>query len=91
MFKSLLGTQKGHRSERTPLLAALDRYRNRNADGDDSASEGGVQDNGPDDMDDEHYDEDDDDDDHRDGPLLPVFSSEVLGILSYATTKYLRR
>jgi hypothetical protein len=83
MFKSLLGTQQGRRSERTPLLAALDRYRNRN---DDSASEGEGEgeDNRRDDIDGENYDEDDDDDAQRDGPLLPVFSAEVLGTQSHA-------
>ena len=88
MFKSLLGTQQGRRSERTPLLAALDRYRNRN---DDSASEGEGEgegeDNRPDDMDGENYDEDEDDDAQRDEPLLPVFSSEVLGTQSHANCK----
>ena len=84
MFKSLLGTQQGRQRERTPLLAALDRYRNRNRDseGDDNENDN-DNDNGPnedeDDIDGENYDEDDDDDAQRDGPLLPVFSSEVLG------------
>ncbi|KAF2708816.1 hypothetical protein K504DRAFT_491475 [Pleomassaria siparia CBS 279.74] len=96
MFKTLLGNQKGRRSERTPLLAALHRYRSRNTDADDddeehSGSEG--DDNGPE----EHgqydgdYDEDDDDDRQRDEPLLPVFSSEVLDCLPiYNTTHSIR-
>ncbi|KAF2797828.1 hypothetical protein K505DRAFT_234566 [Melanomma pulvis-pyrius CBS 109.77] len=90
MFKTLLGTQKGRRSERTPLLAALHRYRSRNTD-DDSASD--ADHDGPEHVQqyDGEYDEDDDDDGQRDGPLLPVFSSEVLDRLPiYNTTHAIR-
>jgi len=81
MFASLLRSKKSSRSsETTPLLAALHKYRSRHND---EASEH--------DDDYEHhehhvgrYDGEVDDEDHdrrRDGPLLPVFSSEVLGAL----------
>ncbi|KAF2631231.1 hypothetical protein BU25DRAFT_407759 [Macroventuria anomochaeta] len=74
MFASLLRSKKSSRSsETTPLLAAIHKYRNRH----DEASEG-----------DDDYEEDlgqydgevDDEDEERrrDGPLLPVFSSEFL-------------
>lgn len=76
MFASLLRTNSGRRSERTPLLAALNRYRNGN-DEQHSRSE------------DDEYDEiaqyegEDDDDDNNTGAirqdhLLPVFG-EFLG------------
>lgn len=78
MFSSLLSSQKGPRSERTPLLATLRRYGSRQT-GDPSADE-------DDDVEEDiaQYDgEDEDDEDNgfhgRDGPLLPVFS-EFLGI-----------
>ena len=80
MFKSLLRTtHKGRRSETTPLLAALQRYRSRQNDDERSASEG--EDDYPEDIAqyDGDYEEGEDDDGRRDGPLLPVFSSEVLG------------
>jgi hypothetical protein len=77
MFASFLRSQKGRKSESTPLLAALDRVRSRNTgdnsdDEDDEYDEIGQYDGG---------DEDDEDNggDGRDGPLLPVFS-EFLGI-----------
>jgi hypothetical protein len=79
MFASLLRSKKSSRSsETTPLLAAIHRYRNRNND---EASEG-EDDYGdePGQFDGEIYDEDHDR--RRDGPLLPVFSSEFLGALS---------
>ena len=77
MFGSLLRPRKDGRSETTPLLAALTKYRSRHTADEHSASE----------RDDYHEDvaqydgedEDDEDDARRDGPLLPVFSSEVLG------------
>lgn len=76
MFASLLRSKKSSRSsETTPLLAALHKYRSRHND---EASEH--------DDDYEHhvgqYRGEVDDEDHdrrRDGPLLPVFSSEFLG------------
>lgn len=76
MFASLLRSKKSSRSsETTPLLAALHKYRSRHND---EASEHDVdyeQHAG-------RYDGEVDDEDHdrrRDGPLLPVFSSEFLG------------
>ena len=86
MFDSLLRSKKRSRpSETTPLLAALQKYRSRHSDGDEpepetpgleaeddyEAAEGQY--NGRLQVDDE------DDDRRRDGPLLPVFSSEFLG------------
>lgn len=78
MFASLLRSKKRRPSETTPLLAALDRYRNRRngveeTQGD--AAEGVAQYEG-----DEEGDEDEDQ--QRDGPLLPVFSSTFLGMSS---------
>jgi hypothetical protein len=83
MFPSILRPQKGRssHSERAPLLAALSKFRfggeERSASEDDE-----------DDGDIAQYDGEDDEDDHarhgqRDGPLLPVFSSEVLGMQTY--------
>lgn len=79
MFSTLLGKQKARRSERTPLLAALHRYQSRESHRGQSASEDDHEDGTA------RYDgEDEDDEDgvsgRRDGPLLPVFSSEFLGI-----------
>ncbi|KAF1927950.1 uncharacterized protein M421DRAFT_421149 [Didymella exigua CBS 183.55] len=75
MFASLLRSKKSSRSsETTPLLAAIHRYRNRHNDeaseGDDNYENEAAQ------FDGEIYDEDHDR--RRDGPLLPVFSSEFL-------------
>lgn len=79
MFASLLRSNKKRPSETTPLLAALNRYRSRQ-NGEDSEA------------DEEHQnhrrvitrydggDEDEDDGRRQDGPLLPVFSSAVLGM-----------
>lgn len=76
MFASLLRSKKSSRSsETTPLLAAIHKYRNRHHD---EASEGDDnyrEERGHSDA--EVYDEDHDR--RRDGPLLPVFSSEFLG------------
>ena len=78
MFASLLRTRKDAAGpESTPLLQALNRYRARDADRRSA-------DDDDDEADAAHYDagdEDYEDEDHgrRDGPLLPVFSSEVLG------------
>lgn len=78
MFSSFSGKQKGRRSERTPLLQALQRYQSRESQRDPSASEDDHEDLTA------RYDgEDEDDEDgilgRRHGPLLPVFSSEFLG------------
>ncbi|KAF2121378.1 hypothetical protein BDV96DRAFT_484258 [Lophiotrema nucula] len=93
MFASLLSQRKASRSERTPLLAALERYRNRHANQDEhSASE---------DEDDEEYEEvvqydgedEDDNNQHRggrDGPLLPVFSEFLDRLPIYNTTHAIR-
>ena len=80
MFASLLGSRKHDvdAQETTPLLQALSRFRSR--DDDDQGDDGGEL---------AHYDggdEDYEDEDHgarggRDGPLLPVFSAEFLGML----------
>jgi hypothetical protein len=84
MFASLLGSRKDPRSETTPLLQALNSYRARQtADNNESASNqdadeeyrAGVAGQYGDDA------EDEDNDGGRDGPLLPVFSSEFLGRL----------
>ncbi|KAH6614174.1 hypothetical protein C7974DRAFT_72229 [Boeremia exigua] len=75
MFASLLRSKKSSRSsETTPLLAALHKYRSRHND---EASE--VEDHYEDHT--GRYDGEIHDEDHdrrRDGPLLPVFSSELL-------------
>lgn len=85
MFASLLRKQKDPRSESetTPLLAALHRYRSRRAHDDHAASDDDDHDHDyHEDI--AHYDAGDEDDDQnarrRDGPLLPVFSSEFLGV-----------
>ena len=82
MFASLLRSKKSSRaSETTPLLAAIHKYRNRHND---EASE--ADDDYEDDI--GHYDgevDDEDEDRRRDGPLLPVFSSEFLGGLRCCT------
>ena len=73
MFASLLRPRKHDRPETTPLLQALRRYRTRDDDHADDHDEDLAQYDGG--------DEDYEDEDHhaRDGPLLPVFSAEVLG------------
>jgi hypothetical protein len=86
MFASLLRPKKTRVSETTPLLAALSKYRALHNGGSSEPADG------PDDYDDhddpdDHanglpYDaelDDEDDDGRRDGPLLPVFSAELLG------------
>ena len=85
MFASFLRSQKGRQSERTPLLAALDRVRSRHAaqhaeEEDDEYDDVGQYDGG---------DEDDEDNvgGGRDGPLLPVFS-EFLGTYGYLLLVY---
>jgi hypothetical protein len=75
MFASFFRSKLRRPSETTPLLAALNKYRRRQ-NGEDSEAD----DNEPDTI--AQYDgedEDEDEDRQRDGPLLPVFSSEVLG------------
>jgi hypothetical protein len=78
MFASLLRSKKRRPSETTPLLAALHRYRSRQ----DGVDEAHNDDPGAiaqyDDGDDDEED-DEDQEQHRDGPLLPVFSSTFLG------------
>lgn len=84
MFSSFFASKSRRPSETTPLLAAIDRYRRRhNGDESDQADHdpGAV---AHFDADDDEY-EDEDEHQHRpqrrqrDGPLLPVFSPEILG------------
>ncbi|KAF2263333.1 hypothetical protein CC78DRAFT_284473 [Lojkania enalia] len=100
MFASLLRRQKGPWSERTPLLAALHRYRNRHHEDDDddddddnnnnnnSASE--ANDEYPEDIGQYDGEDEDDDDGRRDGPLLPVFSEFLDRLPIYNTTHAIR-
>ncbi|KAF1942987.1 hypothetical protein EJ02DRAFT_502392 [Clathrospora elynae] len=87
MFASFFGSKSRRPSETTPLLAALNKYRRRQ-NGQDSEED----DNDPAAI--AHYDgedEDEDEDRQRDGPLLPVFSSQVLDRLPiYNTTHAIR-
>ncbi|KAF1950172.1 hypothetical protein CC80DRAFT_554632 [Byssothecium circinans] len=92
MFASLLGkSRRDQRSETTPLLQALSQYRSRYQDDEHSDSD-------PHDAHDnitQQYDGGDEDDDgrsgQRDGPLLPVFSSEFLDrIPTYNATHAIR-
>jgi len=81
MFASFFSSRSRRPSETTPLLAAIDRYRRRH-NGDDSDADdnepGAIgQYDGEDE--DEDEDEDENEDRQRDGPLLPVFSPQVLG------------
>ncbi|KZM24009.1 uncharacterized protein EKO05_0009382 [Ascochyta rabiei] len=75
MFASLLRSRRSRPSETTPLLAALHSYRHRHHDEASEAEADYDEHAGP-------YDGgvEDEDQDHgrRDGPLLPVFSSELL-------------
>lgn len=76
MFASLLRPKSSRPTENTPLLAALNKYRQRQngeASEPDEDQEFIAQ------YEDGGEDEDEDEDRQRDGPLLPVFSSEVLG------------
>lgn len=75
MFASLLRTRKDDAHETTPLLQALSRYRSRDAD---ARSADDDEDAAHYDAGDEDYE--DEDQGRRDGPLLPVFSSEFLGM-----------
>lgn len=76
MFASLLRSKKSHPSETTPLLAALNRYRNRQHGVDE------AQEDEPEDIAQYEGEEEDEEDEdrQRDGPLLPVFSSTFLGM-----------
>ncbi|KAH3966157.1 hypothetical protein HBH98_095950 [Parastagonospora nodorum] len=87
MFASLLRSKKSHPSETTPLLAALNRYRNRQHGGDE------AQEDDPEDIAQYEGEEEDEEDEdrQRDGPLLPVFSSTFLDrIPIYNTTHAIR-
>jgi hypothetical protein len=85
MFASFFGSKSRRPSETTPLLAALNKYRRRqngdDSEADDNEADAIAQYDGE--------DEDDDEDRQRDGPLLPVFSSEVLGRRRCATCELL--
>jgi hypothetical protein len=83
MFASLVQSKKTSPSETTPLLAALQRYRNgRNgADEADDDGEAAVMAQ----YGDEEEEEEEREDEHRDGPLLPVFSSTFLGTSAVCT------
>ncbi|KAE8841628.1 hypothetical protein PTNB73_05998 [Pyrenophora teres f. teres] len=77
MFASFFSSNSRRPSETTPLLAAIDRYRRRHngedSDADDNEPGAAGQYDGEDE---EEYE---DEDRQRDGPLLPVFSPQVLG------------
>jgi len=75
MFASFFRQKSRRPSETTPLLAAIQRYRRRQ-NGQDSEDDEDEQDAL---AQYEGEDDDEDEDRQRDGPLLPVFSSEVLG------------
>jgi hypothetical protein len=80
MFASLLQSKNTTPSETTPLLAALKRFRNHQNDvdgvpDDDEAAVIAQYGRGE-----EDEEEREDEDRHRDGPLLPVFSSTFLGM-----------
>lgn len=90
MFSSFFASKSRRPSETTPLLAAIGRYRRRhNGDESDHVDHdpGAVAhfDGDGDGDDDEYEDEDEHQHQHqpqrrqRDGPLLPVFSPEILG------------
>jgi hypothetical protein len=77
MFASFFSKKSRRPSETTPLLAAINRYRRRQNGQD---SDDGHDPDAIDQYEGDEGDEDDEDEDRqRDGPLLPVFSSEVLG------------
>ncbi|KAF1969668.1 hypothetical protein BU23DRAFT_235586 [Bimuria novae-zelandiae CBS 107.79] len=94
MFASLLRTRKHDGPETAPLLQALNRFRRRGGDDDDDDEEHSSVDENVAQYDggDEDYERDEDDDHgRRDGPLLPVFSSELLDrIPIYNTTHSIR-
>jgi len=75
MFASFFRQKSRRPSETTPLLAAINRYRRRQ-NGQDSEDDEDEQDAL---AQYEGEDDDENEDRQRDGPLLPVFSSEVLG------------
>lgn len=87
MFASLLRPNARRPSETTPLLAALNKYRQRqngepSEPDEDQEFIAQYEDGGE--------DEDEDEDRQPDGPLLPVFSSEVLGMLATGTLLHAR-
>lgn len=82
MFASFLRSNKRRPSETTPLLEALSRYRSRQHG---ETSEPGEYAEAVAQYDGE--DEDDDEDRGQDGPLLPVFSSELLGGFHYCRSR----
>ncbi|KAI4669259.1 uncharacterized protein J4E79_001302 [Alternaria viburni] len=87
MFASFFRQKSRRPSETTPLLAAIQRYRRRQ-NGQDSEDDEDEQDAL---AQYEGEDDDEDEDRQRDGPLLPVFSSEVLDrIPIYNTTHAIR-
>ncbi|XP_014562756.1 hypothetical protein COCVIDRAFT_83667 [Bipolaris victoriae FI3] len=100
MFSSFFASKSRRPSETTPLLAAIDRYRRRhNGDESDHVDHdpGAVAHFDGDGDDDEYEDEDEHQHQHqpqrrqRDGPLLPVFSPEILDrIPIYNTTHAIR-
>ncbi|EOA86888.1 hypothetical protein ACJQWK_09030 [Exserohilum turcicum] len=96
MFSSFLRSSSRRPSETAPLLQAIERYRRRHhADNDDAPDHRHPRpvahyDPDGDDGDDDE-DDDGDDEDQRDGPLLPVFSPEILDrIPIYNTTHAIR-
>ena len=79
MFASYFRKKSRRPSETTPLLTAINRYRRRQ-NGEDEHDEDEDE---PDALAQYEGEDDEQDEDHeRDGPLLPVFSSEVLGTRS---------
>lgn len=86
MFASLLRSKKSQPSESTPLLAALNRYRSRQHGEPSEPDESPGLDQYEDEDDEENFDRR-----RHDGPLLPVFSSELLDRLPiYSTTHAIR-
>ncbi|KNG47124.1 receptor-activated ca2+-permeable protein [Stemphylium lycopersici] len=95
MFSSFFTSKSRRPSETTPLLAAIDRYRRRrngqDSDRDDREPDAVAQYDGEDEDEDEGEGEGEDEDRQPDGPLLPVFSAEVLDrIPIYSTTHTIR-
>jgi hypothetical protein len=86
MFASLAQSKKTSPSETTPLLAALQRYRNRQNGVDEADDDGEAAVMAQYGGEEEEEDEDREDEDRqRDGPLLPVFSSTFLGMSAVCT------
>lgn len=78
MFASLLRPRKQDGDETTPLLQALRRYRSRDDEAPSDDDDNNDLAHNPYDGQDEEFE--DEDHGRRDGPLLPVFSAEVLGM-----------